>query len=58
MTIEVQVNKTEAKAIIKRLKQHGFNTTNAENDLKQRSPLYNIYLYPGMAGPEVTYAKA
>ena len=57
MNIDVQVNKREATAIIKRLKSHGFDTTEAEKDLKQRSPLYNIYLYPGMTQPQVTYAR-
>ena len=57
MQIDVQVNKREAVAIIKKLKSQGYDTEEAERDLKQRSPLYNIYLYPGMTQPQVTYAR-
>ena len=57
LPIDEQVTKTEARRILRELERAGVNVDEALDDLKQRSPLYNVFYAAGMTGPVITYAS-
>lgn len=56
--VDEQVNKAEARRILRELEAQGVKIDGALRDLETRSQLYNIFYAIGMAQPSITYATA